>query len=282
MDVRRVGAVEPRLGALGRLVRFWTDVVKSSFPAEDGRTAVNARVNNGVLSIDVESAESFGDVSSAVARVSTPAGQSIEVTLGRAGPNRFTGEIEASDAGTYAVAASVTDGAGATSFGGSALASLSYSSEYRTGAADREGLLALSSETLGRGAIEPSAAFEAAGLVAGRKRINLTPWLVLAAAYPRDHSIGATSSMSSKQWRGGSGTSLLAAVIRTSVPQIVQRNWILTLRSSPGGGGSGSGWAIARKNVRPIHAIAPMTRSAMIMRTTNPNIAEQSAQLALE
>jgi hypothetical protein len=36
-------------------------------------------------------------------------------------------------------------------------------------------------------------------------------------------SIGATRSMSSWQWRGGSGSSSLAAVIRTSVPQMLQR-----------------------------------------------------------
>ncbi len=41
--------------------------------------------------------------------------------------------------------------------------------------------------------------------------------------FRRGHSMGATRSMSSWQCLGGSGTSSLAEVMRTSVPQIEQR-----------------------------------------------------------
>lgn len=38
------------------------------------------------------------------------------------------------------------------------------------------------------------------------------------------YSIGATRSISCMQWRGGSGSSSVDAVMRTSVPQFRQRN----------------------------------------------------------
>ena len=41
--------------------------------------------------------------------------------------------------------------------------------------------------------------------------------------------------MSSRQWRGASGIWSLAVVIRTSVPQMLQRYMSFTLRSSPAG-----------------------------------------------
>ena len=44
-----------------------------------------------------------------------------------------------------------------------------------------------------------------------------------AAADAPAHSTGATRSMSSMQWRGGSGTSSLALVMRTSVPHSEHR-----------------------------------------------------------
>jgi hypothetical protein len=52
---------------------------------------------------------------------------------------------------------------------------------------------------------------------------------------------GATKSMSSWQCRGGLGISSLATVMRTSVPHNEQRKPILTLRSSPAGGGRRDG-----------------------------------------
>ena len=63
--------------------------------------------------------------------------------------------------------------------------------------------------------------------------------------------VGATSSISSMQWRGGSGTSSFAEVIRTSVPQIEHRKRIFTFRSSPGGGAAGIGRTSPPSIIRP-------------------------------
>ena len=47
-------------------------------------------------------------------------------------------------------------------------------------------------------------------------------------------------SMSSKQWRGGGGSSSGAMVIRSSVPHTLQRYRTLMRRISPDGGGGGN------------------------------------------
>ena len=60
------------------------------------------------------------------------------------------------------------------------------------------------------------------------------------------YSIGASRSMSSWQWRGGSGSSSAAWVIFSSTPQIPQRYFRLTRRISPSGGGGGNGVVIER------------------------------------
>src|SRR3546814_3807790 len=72
-------------------------------------------------------------------------------------------------------------------------------------------------------------------------------------------STGVTRSMSSRQCLGGSGISSFAAVMRTSVPQMLHRYMIFTLRSSPAGGGSGTGSASPPNIANPI---LNMTRTA--------------------
>ena len=52
---------------------------------------------------------------------------------------------------------------------------------------------------------------------------------------------GATRSMSSRQWRGGGGSSSGANVSLISRPQTLHRYRTFTLRISPEGGGGGSG-----------------------------------------
>ena len=85
----------------------------------------------------------------------------------------------------------------------------------------------------------------------------------------RIYSSVAISSMSSMQWRGGSGLSSVATVIRTSVPQRLHRYCSLTFRSSPTGGGSGSGVASVRRTARPIRSRTMATAMAMrILRTS--------------
>lgn len=162
-------------------VEFWTTVVKDTFPSANADGAVGARIADGVMRIEVEAETPFADGATAVARVTAPDGSSREVALQRASGTRFTAEVEANEAGTYAVGASVSIGE-VTAISGSTLASLSYSNEYRPGAPDREGLLALSQITGGRGEITPAQAFDREGTTAGSSRINLAGRLLLAAA----------------------------------------------------------------------------------------------------
>ncbi len=48
-------------------------------------------------------------------------------------------------------------------------------------------------------------------------------------------------TMSSRQWRGGGGSSSGANIIFSSKPHMVQRYLTLILRISPAGGGAGIG-----------------------------------------
>src|SRR5918994_1579863 len=93
----------------------------------------------------------------------------------------------------------------------------------------------------------------------------------------RHPSIGATRSMSSWQWRGGSGTSSLALVMRTSVPQIEHRNVNRTLRSSPGGGGGGGGVASPDSIENPILRISQPAITAIATATMLARVISQAS-----
>src|SRR3546814_13578969 len=86
-------------------------------------------------------------------------------------------------------------------------------------------------------------------------------------------STGVTRSMSSRQCLGGSGISSFAAVMRTSVPQMLHRYMLFTLRSSPAGGGSGTGSASPPTIAKPI---LNMTQTA----SAGPNRANSAAHAA--
>ena len=103
------------------------------------------------------------------------------VELDRTSPAAFAGDLDAPAAGTYVIAATVTAPDGTTSQL-TALASQSYAPEYRPGSTDEAALVEISKRSEGRGAIEPSQAFDTAALRAGRGRIALAGWLLLLAA----------------------------------------------------------------------------------------------------
>ena len=160
-------------------VGFWSRVVRDTFPSlSDGTSAA---IDDGVLRIRVETEGGFGDDAAAAARITDPALASREVALSRVGPDTFVGELGVDEAGVYVVGTTVVAADGSTT-GGTALASQSYGREYEPGAPDGSLLARVAEAGSGRAGIEPPMAFDTAGLPAGRSRVALGHWLVLAAA----------------------------------------------------------------------------------------------------
>ncbi len=161
---------------------FWSTVVKDTFPAAGAAGAgVRATVVDGRLRVTAESATAWPDGSTAVARVAGPGGTSQELTLERTSGTTFAGEVPATAAGSYG-AGVVVSGAGGPLLTASTVAVQSYSAEYTLGAADPALLDRVSDLSGGRGSIGVDAAFEVADLPAGRGRIPLAGWMLLAAA----------------------------------------------------------------------------------------------------
>lgn len=161
-------------------VDFWTAVVKSSFP-QGGSGGVIARIVDGVLEVEVESADAFPDGSEARVRVTGPDLEAQDVRLERVAPDRFAGRLPVEGSGSFSIGASVTGPDGVV-VQGTAVTSQSFSEEYEPGQADEAVLRSVSDATGGRGAIEAAQAFDAADLAAGRTRTPLAGWFLLAAA----------------------------------------------------------------------------------------------------
>ncbi len=160
-------------------VGFWSRVVRDSFPTlDDSTTAV---VDDGVLRIRVEADGGFGDSAAATARITDPALAGRRIGLSRVGPDTFVGELVTDEAGVYVVGTSVSSADGSV-IQGTAIASQPYGREYEPGVADGPLLARIAEAGSGRAGIEPAMAFDAGGLVAGRSRVALARWLLLAAA----------------------------------------------------------------------------------------------------
>ena len=160
-------------------VGFWSRVVRDSFPTlDDGTTAV---VVDGLLRIRVEADGGFGDSAAATARITDPALMGRQIGLSRVGPDTFVGELVVDGAGVYVVGTSVAAADGSVSQG-TAIASQSYGREYEPGVTDGSLLARIAEAGSGRAGIEPSMAFDADGLAAGRSRVAFAHWLLLAAA----------------------------------------------------------------------------------------------------
>ena len=161
---------------------FWAAVVKDTLPLGGSEgTAVSAKIDGERLVIAAESEQPWAPGATATARVAGPDGSSTEVRLERTAGGRFAGEIDATAAGSYSVGVSV-DGPGGRLASGVALASQSYSPEYRPGPAEPEELARLSELSGGRGPIEAAAAFDVGSLEKGHGRRTLTGWLLVLAA----------------------------------------------------------------------------------------------------
>lgn len=161
---------------------FWTAVVKDTFPAGGGSGAgVRAELADGGIRVTAESTADWPDGATAIARVASPDGTSQELALDRTSATSFVGEAPATAAGSYAVGVQVSGGGG-PAFSASTVAVRSYASEYAVRPADPAALQQVSSLSGGRGAIEPARAFDVGNLRAGRARIPLAAWLLLAAA----------------------------------------------------------------------------------------------------
>ncbi|HEV7864974.1 MAG TPA: glutamine amidotransferase, partial [Acidimicrobiia bacterium] len=162
--------------------KFWAAVVKDTLPLNGSEgTAVTAKIDGERLAIVAESDAPWAEGAAATARIAGPDGSSREVKLERTAGGRFSGDIDATAAGSYSVGVSV-DGPGGRLASGVALASQSYSAEYRPEPAKPEELARLSELAGGRGAIEAPAAFDAESLRKGHGRRTLTGWLLLLAA----------------------------------------------------------------------------------------------------
>lgn len=151
-------------------------------PATKGQGGVTAEVVDGVLRVTVAGDAAFPDGSEATARVTSPDLRATDVRLERVAGDTFAGEVPVDDAGTYAAAASVADDAGAHVAGGTALTNVSYSPEYEPGEPDTALLARVSEATGGRGEIGAADVFDPDDLRAGRSRVALAGWFVLAAA----------------------------------------------------------------------------------------------------
>jgi hypothetical protein len=79
-------------------------------------------------------------------------------------------------------AGSAAGSGGGAVFKGGATAIRGYSAEYEPGTIERERLVKLSERTKGRGVITATQVFDGSGLVAGKRLVNLAPWLLSAAA----------------------------------------------------------------------------------------------------
>lgn len=163
-------------------VTFWNDVVRDTFASPAGDVETRAQVLGDVLAIEIDSADAFVDGTQALARVTTPNGDSVEVPLDRISANTFAAEIPADEQGVYAVGTSLVTSGGNDAIGGTALAARSYSTEYRPGAPDAAILERVASLSGGEFEIEPAAAFNADNLSPGRSFFSLVPWLLLLAA----------------------------------------------------------------------------------------------------
>lgn len=165
----------------GGFVDFWSGVVKDTFPAGEEAGGVRAVIEGDVLRVEVEATAGFPDGATGTARIVHPDGHITEIPLTRSAAGRFTGQTEVTGAGSYAVGATVSSG-DRVAIAGTALAARSYSAEYVPGDVDLATLASISDRTGGRGAIEPTEAFDREGLVAGIRSMALAGWLLLVAA----------------------------------------------------------------------------------------------------
>jgi len=139
---------------------FWSQIARAvSRKATLNDYQVSVREESGRGKIEVKAADKLGNpltTAGASIRVSTPRGNSQEVSLEEQAPGVFTGNFEAADIGTYIVTVAEPDGAGgkrttATGF------SVPYPPEYQTYKANEPLLTSVSKSTGGMALLKPDA-----------------------------------------------------------------------------------------------------------------------------
>lgn len=159
-------------------VDFWAAVVRDTFPIT-GEGGLRTTVDGDELRIVADRPD--GAVGPASATITDPDGVPVEVRLVERADGRLEATVRLDQVGAHAVSVR-TDGGDASQLIGADVASLSYSSEYRSGDVDLAALTRLSELTGGRGEIAATDAFDPAALAAGSRRFSLGGWGVLAAA----------------------------------------------------------------------------------------------------
>ena len=200
---------------------FWTTLVKDTFaPSGSGGAGARATVEGDRLRVVAESEAPWPDGAVATARVVAPDLSTRQVQLERSSGTTFAVEVPATRSGTYAVGVSVTSPSGA-SLSASALASQSYSPEYRPGPSEPHALERVSALSGGRGAIEAAAAFDPDGLPAGRGRVPLAGWFVVLAAllWPIDVALRRLSLHGTGVTALRTGAGRVGAVVRWALPR---------------------------------------------------------------
>ncbi len=164
-----------------RYAAFWSDVVKSTFPATTSPGyGVDATVGSGGLEVEVGAADTLPEDATASATVTLPDGRRVEVDLQRTGLDSFAGTVPSGEEGVHAVTVQVTRG-DEVLYRDTTTAIRSYSAEYAPTADDAGLLDAIVATGAGRLDPEPATAFDAAGLTAGTTTTPLWTWLALLA-----------------------------------------------------------------------------------------------------
>lgn len=162
-------------------VDFWSQTVKSTFPApDDPSVTLEAVTTSTGMRLTATTAEDAPSDASMVAVVTAPDGTRIEVPMVRTGLTTFEAELPASTEGVYAISGTMVSG-GATTWQGATTAIRSWSPEYAATSVT-PGILERIAEA-GGGAVDPdtSTIFDPTGLEAGAAARSLWPWLLAAA-----------------------------------------------------------------------------------------------------
>jgi uncharacterized membrane protein len=164
-----------------RFAGFWSAVVRETLPSrEDPQFALGAVAGAEGVRVTMEVAEGVGDDVRAVAVVTDPEGERVEVELDRTSLTTFSGVAPSRGEGVYAVTGRLQRGE-EDLYVDAVAAVASYSQEYVAGEADPELLARVAALTGGRVDPDPSTAFAATGLAPGTATRQLWPWLAALA-----------------------------------------------------------------------------------------------------
>ncbi len=158
---------------------FWTNLLRSVYRSPAGEVQITFDDASAKVVAGFDNAVPDGANVEAV--VVAPDGSTTTVSLKRKDDSTFEGTFPTTVAGSYGVG--VRARVGGTDAGSiTGVADLGYSREYAPLPPDRDLLINASRSTEGRGAITADQAFDSAGLVPGRRSVDLRNWLILLAA----------------------------------------------------------------------------------------------------